>query len=753
MVLPNGNVLTIEGGTEAGSNLFHSFQEFSIPMGNEAFFNNAPTIDNIITRVTGGNLSNIDGLIRANGTANLFLMNPNGIQFGPNARLEIGGSFLGSTASSLLFEDGNFYSATEPDASPLLSINVPVGLQMGSNPGAIAVGGTGYTISNENPRTFATSNGLRVNPEQTIALVGGEVIFDGGAVTTDSGRVELGSVRSGVVGLEAVSNGWILDYEEADSFGDIQLLSMAFADASGNGSGSIQVRGRNISLLGGSRLFIQSRGSLSGGAVRAIASESLEFVGSDTTGNVATAILTQALGTGNGANILVSTPTFLLSEEAVIGTQTFSPARGGNITIDASESILLRDVSPIEPINSNIATESVGAGTAGNIEISTEQLLLMDDQTIISAIRGTGRGGDISISAENLSIIDGSGISTFTLGPGQGGDLEIEAESIFVSGFNFDLFTASSLSASTLGTGNAGNLTIDTGTLVVRDGGRIDSSTLASGSAGRIAINASDFVEVSGTVPGAVNPSIIVSSANIVDEALQQFFGVPAIPSGNSGNVTIETPQLRVTEGGTVTVRNDGTGNAGTLGIEAGSILLDGTGSITASTQSGEGGNISLSLNDLQLRNDSFISTEAGGSGDGGNLSLNSNTIALLENSRITANALEGTGGNIDITTNGLFVAPDSQITASSQFGVDGTVAVNNPVVDPASGLIALDSDTLNPNTQIQDSCDIATRSRFTFAGSGGLPEDPTQILQPQTVWRDTRLGEIQSHLTQSHRR
>ncbi|MGL5805742.1 MAG: filamentous hemagglutinin N-terminal domain-containing protein, partial [Xenococcaceae cyanobacterium] len=161
----SGNVFEITGGAEVGSNLFHSFQDFSVPTGNEAFFNNADNITNIINRVTGGSISDINGLIRANGSANLFLINPAGIVFGPNASLNIGGSFLGSTASNLLFSDGTEFSATNTQTKPLLTINAPIGLRLRDNPG---------TIINQ------SSVGLTVKQSQTLALVGGDIKLEGG---------------------------------------------------------------------------------------------------------------------------------------------------------------------------------------------------------------------------------------------------------------------------------------------------------------------------------------------------------------------------------------------------------------------------------------------------------------------------------------------------------------------------------------------------------------------------------------------
>jgi filamentous hemagglutinin family protein len=156
-VTKSGLIQTIDGGTSRGVNLYHSFQDFSVPTNNTTYFNNAAYIQNILTRVTGNSVSNIDGILKANGNANLFLINPNGIVFGANAKLDIGGNFVGSTAHSLKFSDGSEFSATNPQAPPLLTTNITTGLQYGTS-------STGATIANQ--ANLSTTQDLVLNADK-----------------------------------------------------------------------------------------------------------------------------------------------------------------------------------------------------------------------------------------------------------------------------------------------------------------------------------------------------------------------------------------------------------------------------------------------------------------------------------------------------------------------------------------------------------------------------------------------------------
>ncbi|PPT05832.1 Putative hemagglutinin-related protein [Geitlerinema sp. FC II] len=326
-----GNTYTIEGGTEAGRNLFHSFERFSVPTGAEAFFNNAATVENILTRVTGGQISNIDGLIRANGTANLFLLNPNGIVFGENARLDVGGSFFASTAHRLDFRDGSVFSASEPNTSSLLTVSVPVGIQLGSAPGAIELRGTG------NVDRFPTETpGLSVPPGQAIALVGGNITLDGAIVSAPSGRVEMGSVIDGRVGFD---ENWTLDYDGVSEWGDVQLLNRSSvfvptSDLDNAPNTGIQVVGGDLSIEGSQIATLTQNGRASGN-IDIQASERLSLGGALDTFPFSASVETQTDATGNGGSLAVTAPEIAINDGARLQTWSFGDGNAGDVTVNA----------------------------------------------------------------------------------------------------------------------------------------------------------------------------------------------------------------------------------------------------------------------------------------------------------------------------------------------------------------------------------------------------------------------------------
>ncbi|MHC5712050.1 MAG: two-partner secretion domain-containing protein [Nostoc sp.] len=717
IVNQSGNNFTILNGIAKGNNLFHSFNNFSVPTGGSARFDliNTPNITTIFSRVTGRKVSNIDGLISTLNSSNpvsLFLMNPAGIVFGANARLDIGGSFVGTTANSIKFSDGVEFSATNPSATPLLTISVPIGLQLGQNPGGISLQGSGHRLTAGLYTPVDRSNnpiGLQVGAGNTLALIGGEVNLSGGiAAVNGGGHLEIGSVSEGQVRLNATLTGWVGDYSEVRQFNDIQLAQQSLLDASG-GRGSIQLQGRNISLTEGSVALIQNLGTQPSGGIAVNATQSLNLTGNTPDGRLGSLIKIENLGTSQTGDITISAAQLSLQNGGGIATGTFVQAPGGNITANVAGLIDIDGFAPANPANaSSIATITFSSANAGNLTVSTGNMRILNGGTFTSTSIGSGQTGMLRVNAEDL--IEIAGANPITLSP-------------------------STLLSSTINSGNANNVFVNTSRLVIRDGGVLGSGTVATGSAGNVTINASKSVDIQGRYAGSTLSSSIASSAQIVDPATQAAFGLPAIPSGNAGSLTINTPSLHITDGAYITVKNDGPGRAGDLQISANSIFLDNQGAITASTASGNGGNVRLNLQDLLLmRHDSFISATTTGNGNGGNVSINAPVIVGLENSDIIANAVQGQGGNINISTQGLFglkfrdrLTPESDITASSEFGINGTVDINNFGVDPNSGLVELPENVTNPSQQITTGCASNQGSRFVATGRGGIPQNPTQ--------------------------
>ncbi len=716
VVTPNADgVDSISGGATRDTNLFHSFDAFSVRTGGTALFNNAANIQNIISRVTGGSVSNIDGLIGVNGTANLFLLNPNGIIFGPNARLNIGGSFLGSTASSINFADGTQFNATEPQTTPLLIVSVPVGLGFGSSPGRILVQGNGQG-ARVTTELIDTTSGLRVQPDETLALVGGNVALEGATLKTAGGRIELASVAgSGLVSLASTGKGWELGYTGIPTFGNVRLSQQASVDASGMGGGDVEVRGRRISITDGSQIEASTLGEKPGGTLNINSLDLVELTGESADGRLISGIATQVYpgASGSGGNLNIETGQLIVRDGAQISAGTFGVGNAGSLGVIASNSVEVIGTT-VDLLSSGLFSQaSPGAtGAGGNLNIKTARLTVRDGGLISSGTSGRGAAGSLSISAHNLVEVSGT-----------------------PTGSRFGSAIATSVEPRA--TGDGGDLTLETQQLIVRDGATVSSATFGRGRGGTLSVRAKDSVDLIG------------SSASGIPSGLS----ARTTGAGNAGSLNIETGQLSVWDGARVTVNSFGEGTAGRLELKAREIRLNNQGKITAETASGQGGEIVLQVQDLLLmRHNSQISTSAGNAqtgGDGGNIDINTKFLVAVpqENSNISANAYKGRGGNIDITAQGIFGiqprnqdTPLSDITASSELGINGTVQINTPDVDPAIGLANLPEELVEASNQIAQGCPAGVgprASKFVITGRGGLPPTPRESQDGETVLED----------------
>lgn len=781
----------IEGGAIRGGNLFHSFQEFNIPEGYGAYFANPDNIINIFSRVTGGDTSQILGRLGVLGNSNLFFINPNGIIFGSNASLDIAGSFVGSTANSIVFNNNFEFSASNPTAVPLLTINIPIGLQFGSNTQAII--NRSQAENSEGERV-----GLQIQPNQTIALIGGNIRFEGGIITAEGGQIELGSVEGNNLININVNNGLTFDYSNVSRFQDITLNQGSILDVDGEQNGGIQIQGRNLLLTDGSEIDADNSTSKSGKDLIIKTSESVELVGSGGS-NGDSVIAIAPFAEGNGGNLNITTQRFTIRDGGFIigNVDENATGKGGNITINATELVELKGQTADKFFASDIEAGTLSnspLGQAGNITITTQNLIIQDGGRISTSVaRGSSaNAGNITIKASKSVELSG----TLRGGTASGG-----------------LFSQSNPGA----TGDAGTLTVDTQRLIVTDGAQLSISTQSSGNGGTMVINARESVEVRGGglrkdgsrfnsgIFSSVGRQDIVNSTGkggdiiintgklVVDEApiTANTFG-----RGDGGSVTLNVEQLIINnggqigvgsfgegDGGTLTVNasksieisgsgqlftppgqtnipivnsslfaaSEGTGNAGNINVQAQQIFLDNGSTISAQTANGQGGNITLNLSDsLFLRNGSSITATAGtaqAGGDGGNINITAPYIIAIsnDNSDISANAFEGKGGNISITTDALFgIEPRDKptalndITASSQFGTSGIIQINNPNFRPNIELAQADINPVDPSTLIaQNVCKKGSQSEFIITGRGGLPPNPTAPLFPNIIWED----------------
>jgi filamentous hemagglutinin family protein len=695
----------IEGGATRGTNLFHSFTNFNVDAGRGVYFSNPADINNILTRVTGSSQSNIFGTLGVLGNANLFLINPNGISFGPNAQLDVKGSFVASTADRIIFDNYQF-TTTNPTAPPLLTVNIPLDLDFRNNPGDI-------TVKDSN----LSGSGLGVPQDKILRLNAGsgKVIFDNGGILS----------RGSQVILEG---------------GDVSLTNNAFIDVSASGGGSITINSRDLTMEN-SRL-IAGIDALSGSANAQAGDIEINNSGLFTLHNSSVSNNVGFLGTGYAGQINIKAYKINISGGALIESTVLSGGTGyaGDIRIETSNLIVDGGFISTDAYNDNTF------GIAGNIDIySSNDVTVKNGGWISSDVFsdfGQNDGGLIFIQTNTLNLENGGVISTSTYGQGSAGYIKINAtDGINISGYAKDennkpifypsspliddqgnviydrqgnvIYSENKLASSriesevkTFARGNGGFIDINTSNLNLKDGGVISTSTYGQGSAGYIDINATDGINISGYAKGENNKPI--SDSNVIYDNQDNVIysenklassriesNVESGAEGNAGNIKIDlnAGSLSLTDGGSITslIRGYETLPNGTIDITASNITIDDQGFLSSLVSrgfndnsftlfndgEGKGGNIKITTSNLTLKNGGVISTSTFGKGDAGNIDITAiggEGVNISKDGFISSEAYsfdnEGNGadaGNITITTPTLNLEDGGYISADTE--------------------------------------------------------------------------------------
>lgn len=659
ILINNASSDRIDGGAIRGSNLFHSFTEFNINDGQRVFFGNPAGIQNILTRVTGGQASNILGTLGVDGAANLFLINPNGILFGKNAQLDIQGSFLGTTANSLVFPNGVF-SATNPSVPPLLTINVPIGLQSGVQPKPI--------ISQENQLGIASN---------TLALIGGEITLDGSFLFAIDGQVQLGAVGGDTtVGLQVNDSSFGFSLPDNATRAPITLTNRAFVATSGDSvikvvggqigldnsstifsinGGSISIDATGLSLDNGSRLLTRTSLPTKVGDIQIQARDAVTLAKSSIYSETSDAAIE------NGGNISINATQLGLNNNSLLRSFTLGAANAGDIQIQAKDAVTV--------INSRILSDSNNAatGNGGNISIAARNITIAGDGTIATSNISTftnsrGNAGNLTLDATDINVTKRGFVTVLTDGAGNTGDLTIRARN------SVNVTENGNLALSALSSGSTGNLQIETGTFKIENTNRVGALSSGSGSAGSIFIQAKNAFEV-------INGQIITNAE---------------LESKSRSDITINTKLFNLTNGAALITNTYGAANGGNIVIRASE-------SASMSGVSPSNSFYSRISSDTAGRTLDSAGNIIKATGNGGNIIIETPRLTLSDGAAVSTSSLQskGNAGNItiralDVELDGLLIVPNRDF---SRTNINTDVA--NSDADVKAGTLNIDTERL----------------------------------------------------------
>jgi filamentous hemagglutinin family protein len=728
-VTQNGNVYGIIGGKTVGTSLFHGFGEFGVATGDIAQFQTSnfianPAMSNILGRVTGGNPSAIFGTIDSATyypSANLFLMNPAGFLFGPNATVNVGGMMHATTADYLKLADGNLFKASPNIAADAVLTTSPVASFgfLGSNPAAISIVGSNLQVAEGKSLSFVGGNqGFTATDPDTgnpISIPEG-ITLTGAQLSASGGQINLASVASpGEIMTGTLAHAPNINGQSFGNLGAIQISEQSVIDVSGNGGGTVLIRGGQF-LLDNSTISanVTSPGRVVNGA------ESV----------------------GRGIDIEASHNT-VIQNAAVLETNVSGNATPGfqygdvhvnadNIEISGSQDF---ETFPFTGIRSNIAERSTG-GNSGNITLEADSILVQDlgtFSTIIESITGgVGNSGNIVLNGITAVHIDGATIQTMTQSAtGNAGNITVSSPSGDISLTNFPFIQSVSDSGSgnagditfvaqnnismqapfivgetDFGTGSTGNISISsiTGNISLTDGPFITlQSFISSGNVGNINLSApaGNILIAGGTEPGT-GGAVFTAFRPLGGGDLNQPLPDQPLPGGGQINIT----------GKNVTLRSSGIQADNLSLVEPGNITINILGTLTVA------GTISNLDGTLFTAN---ISTRSRGPANSGDLNIVAHDITLTDNGYLSTEAYRaGNGGALQIVTQDLQLTNGGQLRSGSTILIDPIGIVPPSTPTGAGGTITVQGQAGPTDSVLIDGSGSGISTKTELSGAGG---------------------------------
>lgn len=689
----NGPNFTIPAGLgqQAGNNLFHSFGQFNLQDGQSATFQGPASIANIVSRVTGGQPSSIDGaLVSDIPGADFFFINPAGIVFGPNASVAVGGALHLSTASSVRMADGQVFRADSATGGGLSVAPVSAFGFDSADASAIVINGTGSIVNGASTTGIHAANGESLTLSAgAIALDPGVQVQDGvghATLTTLGGSITLsavgepaelpvvpapgGGVAGGpvVLGGAAVivgvdSAGIVINGSQVDLTGEAQVQSIG----ANNTAGPIQVTANTITVQDGASILSNSFGPGGSADIRLTASDLilLRLSGETNISGTGTQGITNfaaETNTGQTGGITLQAARIAVDGAFnVLDTASAGATASGAIRLEAGDSIRLNNLL----LNSGSVS---GAADAGNI-------------TVLSPLLTLG----------NVVFFAGSSTTTNSNGAGRAGRVEIQAGDAQLSGVQIDVSSGS--------LGNAGELILAAGTAQITST-QIDASASQAGSPGSIQIEAGERIgmvdsfllaSADGTVTQSASPRSVLVRAPLVELVTSGIFA-GASGQATSGQVAVSGEQVTLT-GAAVTGESRGNQPGATVSVTGSrAVVLDGSVVSTLARSNGAGGDIRITGGEIRMTG-ANLEGGTNGAGDSGAVIVQGSSLTLADRSGIVSASQSpvvdgqidfsqipaGNAGEIriEMTGNVLLAGQSLVSSATSGTGVGANIIIN----------------------------------------------------------------------------